>query len=474
MPTIQDFRNMVGKYSDGYISMTNDSAGKQTLSKVANHHALTFLNPSEAKINRLLGGTAAQDIRRAFAQALSAESTALIEHPTIRKILYGDENAEKGAAFSEKPLSRREVRQAFEAIDLQKFDANSGVAIHEHDVGFIKQEMYRVEDNCRSAYLKAISRIMPPTEPGTVATRSCLSNYLCALIADKSVALHNAFVGKSDSEITYKLLWKTIFDESLDETKLMDQKGKPKRFVDVMQERLKGLFLDALWKEAKDSELAADYWVPRAQFSYSAMGLKFPAALKVIQHPTEINREDIVKGMDVFRGAKYERSENIDQIMKDAPRAKIIKVDMLNQVNGRTQTMDELKIGGEVTMDECQSFCESMDYALQRLYAGKHVNSKGVREMPRAQVEKIIMFARQEADNLLVYPGPRGGITNKLIQVKANKNGSMDVLVSCEKCGDKIGSTYICRVDEDGNMVILDVALAQDSGPMVRKFNGFN
>ena len=468
MPSIQDFRNMVGQYSEGYLSMTNDASGHQTLSKVASHRTLTFLNPNEKQVQAQLGGAAAQNIRQALAEALRGESQSILENPTVRKILYGNAEATSKSAFSEKPLSRREVRQVLEVLDLQKLFAKSGVAILKSDLVCVENELYRVKDNCRSAYVKAISRLLPPPVPGK-APKGVLPPGLCARIAERAVELHKAFVGKTDAQITNELLWKVIFNETIPEKTLQNLNKRPATLAAAMADRLDKIFADAVGKNVTYEQSIT--FPGLALASYVTKGLSLSAALKLMAHPEEITRSDITPGAEALWNGPYVRSETIQRMSVDVPRAEKLTFGVLRQIGNRPASLQEFKIGGKVSEDECKTYCDMLDSELQRIYAEKRLHATDtVCTIPPAQVDTILAFGRQEADNLLVYPGV-SGIQDKTVLVKANEDGTMDVLVSCRVCGiDRPGSTAICRVYADGKSKILDLALAQDPGPKVRAF----
>ena len=121
--------------------------------------------------------------------------------------------------------------------------------------------------------------------------------------------------------------------------------------------------------------------------------------------------------------------------------------------------------------DECKNYCDALESEIQRIYTAKRLRTTNtVCTIPPAQVDTILAFFRQEADNLCVYPGING-IQDKTVLVKANEDGVLDVLVSCRACGQgRPGNAALCRVNADGKSQIMDLALAQSSGPMARKF----
>ena len=468
MPSIQDFRNMVGQYSEGYVSMTNDASGNQQLSKVANHRTFTFLNPSESKVKAMLGGVAAQNVRQALADAIRNESQDLLDHPAVRKILYGTTDVKDDTPFSSKPLSRREVRQVFEVLDLQKLFAKAGVAITKDDLGFAENELFRVKDDCKSAFVKTISLLLPPQKPGK-APVGCLTPAFCALLAEKSVALHKAFFGKTDAQITNELLWKTIFDEKMPENALEGRNGKAVSLVNAMTARLDEMFKAAVDSKEPDNRKA--YLSVMAQVMAVSKGLNLSGALKLLKNPAALTKADFTPGAPVFLGKQFTRSSTVNQLAVDVPRASNLTFGILHQIRDRPASMQEYKLSGNVSVEDCKTCCNTLDSEIQHIYADKllHATQK-VCTIPPEQLETILAFGRQDADNLLVYPGT-SGITDKQVLVKANDDGTVDVLVSCRVCGqDRPGSTALCRVYADGKAKVLDLALAQDPGPMVRKF----
>lgn len=470
MPSIQDFRRMVGEYSEGYLSMSKDASGNRQLSKVANHRTLTFLNPSEAKVNAQLGGEAAQSIRRALADALRGESQTILEHPTVRKILYGTADVKDSTPFSSKPLSRREVRQVFEVLDLQKLFAKSGVAIGQGDLEFVERELYRVKSNSTSAYVKTISLLLPPKKEGKQPA-ACLTPFFCALIAEKSVALHKAFLGKTDAQITNELIWKTIFDEPMPENALEGPNGKPISMVKAMTAHLDKMFADAVDSSVQGDDMRIARAM-QAQLTAVTKGLNLSGALKQLKNPAEITNADFTPGAPVFLGEQFTRSSTIKQMVVDVPRATTLTFSILHQIGDRPESLQEFKISGHVSNQECETYCNGLDFEIQRIYADKHLHTtQKVCTIPPEQLDTILAFGRQEADNLLVYPGSMG-VSDKQVLVKANDDGTMDVIVRCRVCGKDghPGSAALCRVYADGKAKVMDLVVAQDPGPMISKF----
>ncbi len=112
---LNTFRDMIGTYSKGYVEFARNDQGEVTgLKKVANRRTFTLLNESEASVARRLGGANAYEMRHAFVESLRNELGADLPHDLVRSILVDDGNP------NAKPLSRREIRQVFEKVDLLK------------------------------------------------------------------------------------------------------------------------------------------------------------------------------------------------------------------------------------------------------------------------------------------------------------------------------------------------------------------
>ena len=114
--SISDFRSIVGEHSLGYVDVKTDKSGEAVgLTKISNHKTLKFLNISEAKVDRMLGGQKALDLRAAFADTIRATFGNQIAADRLEEILGGLLN--DGDQSNSKPLARREVRQIFSTLD---------------------------------------------------------------------------------------------------------------------------------------------------------------------------------------------------------------------------------------------------------------------------------------------------------------------------------------------------------------------
>lgn len=201
--SIDSFRNAVGQHSLGYVDLATDSKGQAVgLTKVSNHRVFKFLNKSDAKIDRMLGGNRAMQMRSSFAAAIINEYSGKVAPDRLDAIVnqlmsIGDGKSNKTA------LSRREIKQTFAVLDAAEVDmrARGSIAsltsyVKQHGTDTEKANLANYHDSILTKEnVSKLQNHIQTTHPGRSpqAVQSLMSNLLKLF---SELALRQAVTGK--------------------------------------------------------------------------------------------------------------------------------------------------------------------------------------------------------------------------------------------------------------------------------------